>query len=83
MYGIPVKGHPNQGWLRLEPVKNGQSKLIRWASDFIWEKHLEELKNKYARQESNLRPIAPEAIALSTELRARKKHYRTDILTSQ
>lgn len=44
LVGIPVKNHPTLGWLRLEPVKNGQAKMIRWASDFTWEKHIEELK---------------------------------------
>ena len=37
MYAVTVKGHPNHGWLRLDPVKNGQSKRIRWAEDFSWE----------------------------------------------
>ncbi len=32
------------GCLRLEPVLNGQQKLIRWASDFTWEKHLTQLQ---------------------------------------
>lgn len=75
LYGIHIKNHPTGGWLRLEPTKNGQSKLIRWASDFVWEKHIEELKNEYARQELNLRPFGSEPNALSTELRARKKNY--------
>ena len=75
LYGIPIKNHPTLGWLRIEPVKNGQAKLIRWASDFTWEKHLEELKNKYARQELNLRPFGSEPNTLSPELRAQKKNY--------
>ena len=83
LYGIPMKNHPGIGWLRLEPVKNGQSKHIRWASEYVWEKHIEELKTEYARQGSNLRPIAPEAIALSTELRARKKNYGINKIDSQ
>jgi hypothetical protein len=32
------------GCLRLEPVLNGQQKLIRWARDYIWEKHITELR---------------------------------------
>ena len=83
LYGIPAENHLGQGWLRLKPTKNGQSKLIRWASDYTWEKHIEELKNEYARQESNLRPIVPETIALSTELRARKENYGIIEINSQ
>lgn len=69
-YGISAKNHLGQGWLRLEPAKNGQNKLIRWASDFSWEKHLTELKNECARQDLNLRLPASEAGTLSAELRA-------------
>ncbi len=84
LYGIPVKNHPNAGWLRIEPVKNGQAKRIRRASDYVWEKHLAELKKEYARQELNLRPFGSEPNALSTELRARKKkNYRTNQSDSQ
>jgi PD-(D/E)XK endonuclease len=32
------------GCLRLEPVLNGQRKLIRWAADYTWEKHIAQLK---------------------------------------
>ena len=71
LYGIPVSNHPSGGWLRLEPTKNKQTKLIRLASDYTWEKHLEELKGKYARQELNLRPFGSEPNTLSPELRAR------------
>lgn len=73
LYGVPAENHSSHGWLRLELAKNGQGRFIRWASDFAWENHLEELRNKCARQGSNLRPIASEAITLSTELRARTK----------
>jgi hypothetical protein len=84
LYGIPIKNHPSGGWLRIAPVKNGQAKRIRWASDFIWEKHIAELKNEYARQELNLRPFGSEPNALSTELRARKnKNYRINKIDSQ
>ena len=33
------------GCLRLEPVLNGQQKLIRWARDFTWEKHVAGLQS--------------------------------------
>lgn len=75
LYGIPAENHLGLGWLRLEPVKNGQAKHIRRASDYSWEKHLEELKEKYARQDLNLRLPAPEAGTLSTELRAQRRNY--------
>ncbi len=75
LYAIPIKNHPTGGWLRFEPAKNGQSKRIRWASDFTWEKHIAELKTKYARQGLNLRPSGSEPDTLSTELRARKEKY--------
>lgn len=84
LYGIHIKNHPTGGWLRLEPVKNGQAKNIRWASDYTWEKHIAELKDEYARQELNLRPFGSEPNALSTELRARKnKNYRINEFDSQ
>lgn len=73
LYGIPAKNHLAYGWLRIEPTKNGQSKTIRWAADYSWEKHLKELKGNYARQELNLRPHGSEPCALSPELRAHKK----------
>ena len=34
------------GCLRLEPVLNGQQKLIRWARDYTWEKHIAELRSE-------------------------------------
>lgn len=83
LYGIPIENHPGIGWLRISPVKNGQSKRIRWASDYAWEKHIAELKVEYARQELNLRPFGSEPNALSTELRARKKNYGINPTDSQ
>lgn len=53
------------------------------SSELCLAKILEELKEKRARQESNLRPFGPEPNALSTELRARKANYRTNELDSQ
>jgi PD-(D/E)XK endonuclease len=32
------------GYLRIEPVLNGQEKFIRWARDYTWEKHIAELQ---------------------------------------
>jgi len=33
----------SDGCLRLSPSLNGQQKLIRWAADYTWEKHIAEL----------------------------------------
>ena len=35
-----------EGCIRLEPVLNGQRKLIRWARDYTWEKHIAQLKEE-------------------------------------
>lgn len=78
LYAVSAENHRAQGRLRLNPTKNSQAKHIRWASDFSWEKHVKELKDKCARQESNLRPSVPETDTLSTELRARGTHSRID-----
>lgn len=43
IYVIPAANHVSEGRLRIENVKNGQEKLIRWASDYSWEQHIEEL----------------------------------------
>lgn len=51
--------------------------------DKTWENHIAELRAEYARQELNLRPFGSEPNALSTELRARKKNYGTNISDSQ
>src|SRR5205085_11662140 len=67
------KNHGTHGRLRLEPAKNRQEKFVRWAADYTWEQHIEELKKIYAWQGSNLRPPVPETGALSTELQAHKK----------
>ncbi len=78
LYAVPAERHGVEGRLRLDAVKNGQAKFVRWAADYTWERHLEELRSKYAWQESNLRPPVPETGALSTELQARKADSRTD-----
>ena len=44
IYAVPADNHGNEGRLRLEAVKNGQQKLVRWANDFSWERHVEGLK---------------------------------------
>ena len=71
IYAVSAEGHGVEGRLRLEPVKNGQAKLVRWAADYSWVCHVEELRKWYAWQGSNLRPPVPETGALSTELQAR------------
>jgi hypothetical protein len=71
IYVVPAENHASEGRLRLDPVKNGQSKLVKWATDYLWGRHVEELK-RYAWQGSNLRPPVPETGALSTELQARE-----------
>ena len=82
IYVVPGENHGCAGRLRLNPVKNGQSKLVKWAADYEWEHHVEELR-KYAWQGSNLRPPVPETGALSTELQARGRHSRIDAKREQ
>ena len=82
IYVVPAENHGVEGRLRLNPVKNGQSKLVRWAADYAWERHVEELI-RYAWQGSNLRPPVPETGALSTELQARGRHSRIDAKREQ
>lgn len=43
IYVVPLQECNGGGCLRLAPAHNGQQKLIRWAKDFTWEKHLAEL----------------------------------------
>jgi hypothetical protein len=43
------------GCLRLEPVLNGQQKLIRWARDFTWEKHVAGLQSELLPADYNNR----------------------------
>lgn len=76
IYVVPADKHGVEGRLRLHPAKNGQAKLVRWAADFTWERHIEELRREYAWQGSNLRPPVPETGALSTELQARGGDFR-------
>jgi PD-(D/E)XK endonuclease len=72
IYAVPAEGHGVSGRLRLAPTRNGQSKLVKWAADYGWERHVEGLKKWCAWQGSNLRPPVPETGALSTELQARR-----------
>lgn len=43
IYVVPLSECGGDGCLRLDPANNGQQKLIRWAKDFKWEKHIEEI----------------------------------------
>ena len=78
IYAVPADGHGNEGRLRLAPVRNGQRRHIRWASDFAWERHVAELKRECAWHDSNVRPPVPETGALSPELQARGGDCRID-----
>ncbi len=64
-------------------MRNGQANLVRWAPDYTWERHIAELRNNCAWQDSNLRPPAPEAGALSTELQAREADSRIETTSVQ
>jgi hypothetical protein len=44
LYAVPGAGHLTAGRLRIDPAKNCQEKLVRWAKDYTWERHVEELK---------------------------------------
>lgn len=50
IYVVPFTICCGDGWLRLDPVHNGQQKLIRWAKDFTWEKHVGEL-TRHSKQQ--------------------------------
>ena len=77
LYAVHGENHGNEGRLRFVAPKNGQAKFARWARDFTWERHIGMLKNRCAWHDSNVRPPAPEAGALSTELQARGADSRT------
>src|SRR5206468_12614145 len=83
LYAVPALNHGTHGRLRLEPTKNGQAKFVRLADDYVWKRHIEELRQKYAWQGSNLRPPVPETGALSTELQAREANFLTGLSKSQ
>ncbi|HEX8499572.1 MAG TPA: group I intron-associated PD-(D/E)XK endonuclease [Pyrinomonadaceae bacterium] len=44
IYVVPGGNHGVEGRLRLNPVRNGQSKFVKWAADYAWERHVEELR---------------------------------------
>jgi hypothetical protein len=44
IYVLPLDAVSGDGCLRLYPVLNGQQKLIRWAADYAWDKHIEHLR---------------------------------------
>ena len=44
IYVIPSTMMEADGRLRIEPSRNGQEKLVKWASNFTWERHLALLK---------------------------------------
>lgn len=46
LYAVPAENHGTQGRLRLNPVKNGQAKLVRWAADYTWDGHVQKLRNQ-------------------------------------
>ena len=46
LYVMPAENHRMEGRLRLDPVRNGQAKHVRWASDYTWERHVEELRSR-------------------------------------
>jgi len=45
IYVVPLGVIGIDGFLRLTPALNDQRKFIRWADDFTWEKHLEQLRS--------------------------------------
>lgn len=83
LYVVPAGNHGTQGRLRLDAVKNGQAKFVKWAADYSWEGHIEELRKECAWHDSNVRPPAPEAGALSTELQALEMDCRTNGASAQ
>lgn len=46
LYAVPAEKHRTEGRLRLTPAKNKQQKLIKYAADYSWEKHIREIKGK-------------------------------------
>ena len=50
VYVVPFKKLGGTGCLRIDPVLNGQQKLIRWARDFTWKKHIEELTGCFGQK---------------------------------
>jgi hypothetical protein len=48
IYAIPPKDMGVDGCLRIDPVMNGQQKLVRWARDYTWEQHVAKLRTEAA-----------------------------------
>jgi hypothetical protein len=44
IYVVPSIMMEADGRLRLEPSQNGQEKLVKWASNYTWERHIASLK---------------------------------------
>jgi hypothetical protein len=55
IYAVPSTAMAVEGCLRLDPVLNDQQKLIRWAADYTWEKHIADLQSELSSAFSNER----------------------------
>jgi hypothetical protein len=55
IYVVPSAAMSIDGYLRLEPVLNGQQKFIKWARDYTWEKHIAALESEFSPALSNER----------------------------
>lgn len=60
IYVVSFRMFGGTGCLRIDPVRNGQQKLIRWARDFTWKRHIEELTELSERN--------PELASISTAM---------------
>jgi hypothetical protein len=49
IYVLPVEVASAAGCLRVDPVLNGQQKLLRWATDYTLDKHIEFLREAQTR----------------------------------
>lgn len=63
IYVVPFAEAGGYGRLRIAPVMNGQQKLIRWATDFTWERHLESLEAERLSNEEMRASISHEEAA--------------------
>jgi hypothetical protein len=60
IYAVPSTAMAVEGCLRIDPVLNGQQKLIRWAADYTWEKHVAELQlNRHPRFQMSESDVSP------------------------
>lgn len=46
LFVVPAEGHGKAGVLRIKPTKNNQKKMIRWAEDYSWDRHIEQIKSE-------------------------------------